>query len=528
MKPPSTRRKAAMMEAAEHYAQFLPMAEDYLATKRGLSVAEAEPYLLGYVEVPVDRDEPFQGRLSIPYLTPTGCVGLKYRCVQDHDCEGHPKYLYQPGSAATLYNVNALHRESSVIALTEGECFPPDAEILTPEGWVSLADYDDQDVAQYHPQTGALTFTKPTARIERDYVGDLVTLEQKSYHSTTTPGHRIPAFGGKRDPLRYVTAEEGHCNGQIPRAGTLTGPGLGLNDSLWRLMVAVSADGTIDVRKDGSQYIRMSFSRGRKIERIRGLLADLGWSHTDTHPAASPSMTSICFKVPDGVTFFKEFPQSWLVDATAEERREILDELVLWDGNQVPNRTMTEYSSKLRHNAEWVQTLCHTAGVCSTIVERRNAHGEWFKVTILNGKTYTTWQQMRTSRKSYEGKVYCVQMPSGAILVRQAGHIAVSGNCDAISVEVHTSIPAVGYPGVDTWRKNGHWNRCFDGYNTVFIISDGDKPGRDAASKILSGLDNGIIVAMPDGHDSTSFIMEYGAEEMLSRFGYDTEEPDDD
>jgi hypothetical protein len=27
------------------------------------------------------------GRLSIPYMTMTGMLGIKYRCMRDHDCK---------------------------------------------------------------------------------------------------------------------------------------------------------------------------------------------------------------------------------------------------------------------------------------------------------------------------------------------------------------------------------------------------------------------------------------------------------
>lgn len=68
--------------------------------------------------------EQFQGRLCIPYLTPSGVVNLKFRCIADHDCkslDGHKKYLEESGAQARLFGVWNLRSDSPVICLCEGE-----------------------------------------------------------------------------------------------------------------------------------------------------------------------------------------------------------------------------------------------------------------------------------------------------------------------------------------------------------------------------------------------------------------------
>lgn len=99
------------------------------------------------------------------------------------------------------------------------------------------------------------------------------------------------------------------------------------------------------------------------------------------------------------------------------------------------------------------------------------------------------------------------------------GIALTEGEMDALAMEQNCHLPAVGYPGVSTWKKNRYWRRCFDGYTLVYIIADGDEPGREAAQTVLRDLPNGRIISMPDGHDATSFIMEYGREAMLEKLG---------
>lgn len=90
-------------------------AEAYLAG-RGISPAVAATHLLGFVAEPMPGDEGMVGRLSIPYITPTGVVSIRYRTLSDG-----PKYLGRAGDAIRPYNVMALHRASPTLLVTEGE-----------------------------------------------------------------------------------------------------------------------------------------------------------------------------------------------------------------------------------------------------------------------------------------------------------------------------------------------------------------------------------------------------------------------
>lgn len=97
----------------------------YLAD-RGVTAGTAARFLLGYVSNPMLGDEDYKGRLSIPYLTPTGVVDIRFRVLVGDG----PKYLGKPGAKTHLFNVNDLHTPSRVIAICEGEL---DAVIMSGE-----------------------------------------------------------------------------------------------------------------------------------------------------------------------------------------------------------------------------------------------------------------------------------------------------------------------------------------------------------------------------------------------------------
>lgn len=111
-------QKKLLTETAQRYAQSLtPQAQSYLS-ERGITQEVANTFLLGSVVDPAAGHEHATGRISIPYITPTGVVGLKFRSI---DNETKPKYIYPTGQKVGLFNVLDLHRNSSVIAICEGE-----------------------------------------------------------------------------------------------------------------------------------------------------------------------------------------------------------------------------------------------------------------------------------------------------------------------------------------------------------------------------------------------------------------------
>lgn len=109
--------------AAQKYHANLDAVLPYLES-RGIPEPVAEQYQLGLVAEPFSIDhERYVGRLSIPYLTRAGVVGIRFRCLEQHDCKesGCAKYLSPKNYPVSLYNVNSLFVRGDILVLTEGE-----------------------------------------------------------------------------------------------------------------------------------------------------------------------------------------------------------------------------------------------------------------------------------------------------------------------------------------------------------------------------------------------------------------------
>ena len=103
--------------ATTKYAANIFQAEDYLAS-RGITREAARLARLGVVGEPEVGHEAFQGRLSIPYITKTGVVDLRFRSLNP---AVEPKYMGMTGAETKMYNVLDVERAGDFIGVCEGE-----------------------------------------------------------------------------------------------------------------------------------------------------------------------------------------------------------------------------------------------------------------------------------------------------------------------------------------------------------------------------------------------------------------------
>ena len=117
MKPSKSQREL-LERATENYAQNIAEILPYLGS-RGINETTARIFRLGFVKNPEIGHEPYLGKLSIPYLTPSGTIDIRFRALSP-DAAG-PKYMSRPGATTHIFNINALSMDADVLAICEGE-----------------------------------------------------------------------------------------------------------------------------------------------------------------------------------------------------------------------------------------------------------------------------------------------------------------------------------------------------------------------------------------------------------------------
>lgn len=95
-----------------------------------------------------------------------------------------------------------------------------------------------------------------------------------------------------------------------------------------------------------------------------------------------------------------------------------------------------------------------------------------------------------------------------AFLLDSPEIVITEGELDAMAVQIHTGMPAIGMPGTQSIQEC--WFRAFTGYQRVLVVADGDKPGRDAAKATAKQIIQADVIRLPDGEDSSSLLLQPG------------------
>ncbi len=110
-------QRELLEKATQRYSENIYQAEDYLKS-RGIPIEVARLARLGVVVEPEVGHEVYQGRLSIPYVTKSGVVDLRFRSLNP---AVEPKYMGLTGVDTKMYNVLDIERAGDFIAVCEGE-----------------------------------------------------------------------------------------------------------------------------------------------------------------------------------------------------------------------------------------------------------------------------------------------------------------------------------------------------------------------------------------------------------------------
>jgi len=110
-------QKELLGKATRRYAENISLADDYLKS-RGITREVARLARFGVVGEPEVGHEAFVGRLSIPYITKTGVVDLRFRSLNP---AVEPKYMSMTGAETRMYNVLDIEQAGDWIAVCEGE-----------------------------------------------------------------------------------------------------------------------------------------------------------------------------------------------------------------------------------------------------------------------------------------------------------------------------------------------------------------------------------------------------------------------
>ena len=140
-------------------------------------------------------------------------------------------------------------------------------------------------------------------------------------------------------------------------------------------------------------------------------------------------------EVPVEYQITKNF-KDWIKDYSElnlEWCQEFIEECMEWDGSRRTDTKGYYYSSVVENNTEVVQTVASLSGYRTNryiqVDNRKDSYKNVNRLSILKHNKYYNTQSVYPEQIDHNGRVYCVSVPSGMILIRRNNCIAVSGNC---------------------------------------------------------------------------------------------------
>lgn len=318
-------------------------------------------------------------------------------------------------------------------------CVHPSTDVLTPRGWVPFPELTDEDeVAQWDPDTEVISFVKPLRVIRKRYSGDLHHFFHKKggIDQLITSDHDMIWKWDYQNKYKKEKASEFKLNGKkhIPVSGTTAVVGPDSLTPMERFLVALQADGTLPSGRYsgslcGTLPVSFNLKKPRKIERLKKILDDAGWKYT----TLERSRTTFHVSVPLDVKLTKNF-SDWvdIKSRSAGWLNDFIEETTHWDGHFPQSAKYRQYVSTVETNSDFVQAsavLCdHHSFKSPRVDNRKESYKDVFNV-YTSKKSYVHCGTLNHEVSNYDGMVYCVTVPTGAFVTRRDGKVSITGNC---------------------------------------------------------------------------------------------------
>lgn len=327
-------------------------------------------------------------------------------------------------------------------SIRDESCFDVTTEILTDSGWKFFKDLTKEDqVAQY--DNGKISFVLPSHYTEKEVDEDLVGFhnQQSSINQLITKDHRVPFWDEHHNEQRELTAEEfnPHSRKRFITSGLKVDGIKGNLLPIERLLIALQADGSIPKGeyRNGNQcgYRRVTFNltKQRKKDRLVAICREGKFNFTQSEN--KNGSTNFYVNIPVEYLATKLFTD-WVnyKDINVIWAKEFIEEIVEWDGHKIESSNNRYYYSSVNEdNVIVVQTIAALAGYhTNKKVQkdfRKDTYQDVHRLYITKDKDSVRTGATVKEYIPYKGKVYCVTVPSGFIMVKRNDCIVISGNC---------------------------------------------------------------------------------------------------
>ena len=335
------------------------------------------------------------------------------------------------------------------------KCFDSGTEVLTTAGFEPFASVTGRVL-----QVGASGLEPTDARpFVQEWGGEMIVADGTRLNFAVTPNHDMLTSAGKIEAgLLYEQATTAGDKFSIPRAPLSTRADADVPDVVLRLLGYFLADGS----HTGYRQFRIAVSREYKIEALRelalhqresikadaGRVAQVGDRAIRT-TADKVSLSYDWALLDRFVSADKAINTEWLLGLSARQARVVVDAVLEFDGsdNGAGVRRLTQLNADVLRGFE--VAAVHAGYSVSERSERSGDIGRAYTITVSDASHFPVVrgvaanQASLVKRRNVEGRVWCVTVPSGVIVVRRRGFSMLCGNC-AEAQALRKGFPEIG------------------------------------------------------------------------------------
>jgi len=316
-------------------------------------------------------------------------------------------------------------------------CLSSDTEVLTREGWRT---HDQLQIGDEVLTYNLVTKTLEYQRSRNVYVyggeWEMVNIRSRTQDQLVTPNHMVLFESGARKGFEFL-APAAH----LPRRNFMVRMGArwciqednpAYSDDLLRLIAWIVTEGHFEV--DNSAVRITQARKSRYWEEIKGLLDRAGISYSILGTGEGKHKESI-FRIGAhdgkwirGIIQRKILPQELLASLSERQLNLVLLELAKGDGVVRQGRPVRLYTASAELAGQYQEIAIKT--------NKRSVIGYGdgtYYVDIVNSRC-KSWITDPPARVSYEGIVWCIEVPNHTFVARRNGRPFITGNSTHLPV----------------------------------------------------------------------------------------------
>lgn len=358
------------------------------------------------------------------------------------------------------YSAKAEYEDHRMKNGISGHCFSEDVEILTDKGWKRVLDTEiGETVATLNKKTKIFEWNKVEDKFVYDNYKELYKIKSPAIDLMVTDKHGLIGYNNNSDKdvleefdAQYLAITKNKYK-FLTAAEDNKLKGIDLNEVQLRLLVNACADAHVDYKQ---RCIYWGLKKERKITHLKALLnqADIPFKEYHLLSGATRIRIPVEHSIPIINKYFKErkILPNFLKDINKEQAEILLDEYSLTDGCKCSDaQNSYQIATNKREELDLLQEIFAKNGYRTCYTERKgfNSKNPYFCL-VVNTTNYIQVSRNNVSIVPYEGKVSCLTVKNGTLIVRSKGKVVITQNTHRASSYYSTYEKEIGQ-----WYENG-------------------------------------------------------------------------